>query len=182
MGRITYDELTRNLLREKDWTRYTVDKTVRNINRTPDFLIDSLGHLVLEVALEDMEKFQVMIRLMPDVFKQLNPDKQERIVKSLITHESVHQTINIKEKVIHSFGWGIETVLQENRDDKALVQKLTSILNKTGDEVVEEGYFKVIIHLGTGEIQKVDEFKVSDLRDATLRVDIFKLEAMTRSV
>ena len=53
---VSLDEMIRNSIQEKDWSKLTVDKTVNNINTMPEFMLHRRASLVLEVALEDVKE------------------------------------------------------------------------------------------------------------------------------
>lgn len=178
---VSLDEMIRNSIREKDWSKLTVDKTVNRINTMPEFLYSKGGSLVLEVALEDEDKMGELIRLLPEVFRGVEEGRAQSILKSLLVEESLYKRNHVRNKVITSFGWGIEEVKQLLKDDYGLVGKYCSILNNVSEELEEEGYNRVLIDVVRGTITKVSTVTVNDLFSDNVWVDIVHEDKITHS-
>lgn len=182
MGRFTsYDSMIKEMLRDRDWDKITVGKAVTTLNNSPDFLLRSKSKLFVEVALEEYDKFQVLIKLLPEVAKEVYKPKLEVILESLLTEESLLQKVNVRDKVIESFGWGIETIIQGSRKDEELVKKYVEVLNNVGDSLEEEGYHRIVVNLAKGTIIRTDRFNEEDLQLEELRVDIVTHQSITHS-
>lgn len=178
---VSLDEMIRNSIREKDWSKLTVDKTVETINNMPEFMLHRRASLVLEVALEDEDKMRELTRLLPEVFRGVEEGRAQAILKSLLVEESLHKRNHVRNKVITSFGWGIEEVKQLLKDDYGLVGKYCTILNNVSEELEEEGYNRVLIDAVRGTITKVSNVTVNDLYSDNVWVDIVHEDKITHS-
>lgn len=178
---ISLDDMVRSSIREKDWEKLTVDKTVNRISTMPEFLYSKGGSLVLEVALEDEGKMRELTRLLPEVFRGVEEGRAQVILKSLLVNEGLHKRNHVRNKVITSFGWGIEEVKQLIKDDYGLVGKYCTILNNVSEELEEEGYYRVLIDVVRGTIIKVSNVTVNDLFNDNVWVDIVHEDKITHS-
>ena len=178
---VSLDEMIRDSIREKDWSKLTVDKTVNRINTMPEFLYSKRGSLVLEVALEDEDKMRELTRLLPEVFRGVEEGRAQAILKSLLVEESLHKRNHVRNKVITSFGWGLEEINNLIKDDYELVGKYCTLLNSVTEELKEEGYYRVLIDVVRGTITRVSSIKVNDLFSDNVWVDIVHEDKITHS-
>ena len=179
---VSLDEMIRNSIREKDWSKLTVDKTVNNINTMPEFMLHRRASLVLEVALEDEDKMRELTRLLPEVFRGVEEGRAQAILKSLLVEESLHKRNHVRNKVITSFGWGLEEINNLIKDDFGLVGKYCTILNNVTEELEEEeGYYSVLIDVVRGTITRVSSITVNDLFSDNVWIDIVHEDKITHS-
>ena len=178
---VSLDEMIRNSIQEKDWSKLTVDKTVNNINTMPEFMLHRRASLVLEVALEDEDKMRELTRLLPEVLRGVEEGRAQAILKSLLVEESLHKRNHVRNKVITSFRWGLEEINNLIKDDFGLVGKYCTILNNVSEELEEEGYNRVLIDVVRGTITKVSNVKVNDLYNKNIWVDIVHEDKITHS-
>lgn len=178
---ISLDDMIRSSIQEKNWEKFTVDKTVNNINTIPEFLYSKRGCLVLEVALEDEDKMRELTRLLPEVFRGVKEGKAQAILKSLLVDEGLHKRNHVRNKVITSFGWGLEEIKNLIKDDYGLVDKYCTLLNSVTEELEDEGYSRVLIDVVRGTITKVSNVTVNDLYNKNILVDIVHEDKITHS-
>lgn len=175
------DEMFRNSIRERDWSKLTVDKTVETINNIPEFMLHRKASLVIDVALEDESKSTILKDILPEVVRGVQEDKLHIIIKDLVAEDRLFRKFNVRHKVITSFGWGIGELIQLIEEDYGLMVKVCKSINEVADELKEDEYSLVVINQVSGTLTRVGKVMVSDLLNENVRVDIVQEGNITHS-
>ena len=178
---VSLDEMIRNSIREKDWSKLTVDKTVETINNMPEFMLHRRASLVIDVSLEDGSKSSILKDILPEVVRGVQEDKLHTIIKGLVTEDRLFRKFNVRNKVITSFGWGIEELIQLIGGDYGLMGKVCKIINEVADELKEDEYSLIVINQVRGTLSRVGKIMVSDLLNENVRVDVVHEDKITHS-
>lgn len=178
---VSLDDMIRNSIREKDWSKLTVDKTVETINNMPEFMLHRRASLVIDVSLEDGSKSSILKDILPEVVRGVQEDKLHTIIKDLVTEDRLFRKFNVRNKVITSFGWGIEELIQLIGEDYGLMGKVCKIINDVADELKEDEYSLIVINQVRGTLSRVGNIMVSDLLNENVRVDIVHENKITHS-
>lgn len=181
----SYDSILKEQVADSNWEEWDDKKIVRVIHDKIDFMLRDYGHLVVQEALDreeqgDSGRINTLFERFPSVFPKVNEREASAILNSLIIQEEVHKTYSVTNKVIFSFGWALDEMIQSVRGDTETLEKLGRALNKVG-EYHDELYDRVLINLITGDIKNVDAFEVGHLLDETVRVDIVKKGEIRRA-
>ena len=178
---VSLDEMIRNSIREKDWSKLTVDKTVETINNMPEFMLHRRASLVIDVSLEDGSKSSILKDILPEVVRGVQEDKLHTIIKGLVTEDRLFRKFNVRNKVITSFGWGIEELIQLIGGDYGLMGKVCKSINEVADELKEDEYSLIVINQVRGTLSRVGKIMVSDLLNENVRVDVVHEDKITHS-
>lgn len=170
----TYEDYAEERFRKLDWGKYDAERVARVINNMPDFLVANSTVSLLVVAMEKDERLEQVQRLTPEVLKLITLDKRKIILRELVESERVRRTRSFSRLILHTFGWGLNELVVNNRYNEGFLKRFTHLLNITSEELKEEGYIRVIIEYGTGKIRKVDEFYFEDLVNPMVSVDVVR--------
>lgn len=183
MGAETLDDMIKMDLEEglsnKEWYNYTGHKIATKINKLPYFTLSQDTPLIAGLMIKDQEMLGRATAKVGEVLPLIEQDRAIQMLMELVRSPKAHAIMSVKGVLFESFGWGIIDITREiNKDNEEL---WVNIINKTYQHLKSEGYHMIKVSYATGEIIKLDQLTVNELRNPVNKIDILKTEQIRRS-